>query len=51
MKLGYSTNAFVKYPLFDAIDLIAKLGFGGVEIMADRPHLSPGLGSRRPHPA
>jgi sugar phosphate isomerase/epimerase len=41
LKLGYSTNAFVKYPLFDAIDLIAKLGFGGVEIMADRPHLYP----------
>ncbi len=41
MKLGYSTNAFVKYPLFDAIDMIAKLGFGGVEIMADRPHLYP----------
>ena len=41
MKLGYSTNAFVNYPLFDAIDMIAKLGFGGVEIMADRPHLYP----------
>jgi sugar phosphate isomerase/epimerase len=41
LKLGYSTNAFVNYPLFDAIDMIAKLGFGGVEIMADRPHLYP----------
>jgi sugar phosphate isomerase/epimerase len=41
LKLGYSTNAFVNYPLFDTIDMIAKLGFGGVEIMADRPHLYP----------
>jgi sugar phosphate isomerase/epimerase len=41
LKLGYSTNAFVNYPLFDAIDKIAGLGFGGVEIMADRPHLYP----------
>jgi sugar phosphate isomerase/epimerase len=41
LKLGYSTNAFVNYSLFDAIDLIAKLGFGGIEIMADRPHLYP----------
>jgi sugar phosphate isomerase/epimerase len=31
----------VNYPLFDAIDMIAGLGFGGVEIMADRPHLYP----------
>jgi sugar phosphate isomerase/epimerase len=41
LKLGYSTNAFVKYPLSHAIDMIAHLGFGGVEIMADRPHLYP----------
>jgi sugar phosphate isomerase/epimerase len=41
LKLGYSTNAFVNYPLFDAIDMIAGLGFGGVEVMADRPHLYP----------
>jgi sugar phosphate isomerase/epimerase len=41
LKLGYSTNAFVNYPLFDAIEMIAGLGFGGVEIMADRPHLYP----------
>ena len=41
MKFGYSTNAFVNYSLFDAVDMIAELGFGGVEIMADRPHLYP----------
>ena len=41
MKFGYSTNAFVGGSLFDAVDQIASLGFGGVEIMGDRPHLYP----------
>ncbi|NLN60765.1 MAG: sugar phosphate isomerase/epimerase [Deltaproteobacteria bacterium] len=41
MKLGYSTNAFVRGSLFDAVDDIAELGFGGIEIMGDRPHLYP----------
>lgn len=41
MKLGYSTNAFVKMSLFNAIKQIADLGFGGIEIMGDRPHLYP----------
>lgn len=41
MKLGYSTNAFVKVSLFDAVEQITDLGFGGIEIMGDRPHLYP----------
>ena len=41
MVFGYSTNAFVKYNLFEAVEKIAALGFAGVEIMADRPHLYP----------
>ena len=41
MVFGYSTNAFVKFPLIDAVARIARLGFKGVEIMADRPHLYP----------
>ena len=41
MVFGYSTNAFVKYRLVDAVARIARLGFKGVEIMADRPHLYP----------
>lgn len=41
MVLGYSTNAFVKFSLTEAIERIARLGFGGVEIMGDRPHLFP----------
>lgn len=41
MYFGYSTNAFVKFSLNQAIEKIAALGFKAVEIMADRPHLYP----------
>lgn len=41
MIFGYSTNAFVKYSLLDSFDRIARLGFAGVEIMCDQPHLYP----------
>ncbi|MDF1590168.1 MAG: sugar phosphate isomerase/epimerase [Desulfobacterales bacterium] len=41
MRFGYSTNAFVKFSLPEAIQKIAGLDFRAVEIMADRPHLYP----------
>ena len=41
MILGYSTNAFVKYSPTTAIEKISELGFNGVELMCDRPHLYP----------
>ncbi len=41
MIFGYSTNAFVKYNLIESIAKIEALGFRGVEIMCDRPHLYP----------
>lgn len=41
MILGYSTNAFTRYGLTQSIEKIADLGFFGVEIMCDRPHLYP----------
>jgi sugar phosphate isomerase/epimerase len=41
MVFGYSTNAFVKFRLVEAVERIARLGFKGLEIMADRPHLYP----------
>jgi sugar phosphate isomerase/epimerase len=41
MTFGYSTNAFVKFSLVESIQRIAALGFAGVEIMADQPHLYP----------
>jgi sugar phosphate isomerase/epimerase len=41
LVFGYSTNAFVKFSLFEAVEKIAQLGFQGIEIMGDRPHLYP----------
>jgi len=41
MRFGYSTNAFVKYSLDEAVEKISQMGFGAVEIMGDRPHLYP----------
>ena len=41
MIFGYSTNAFVKFSLLTAFEKIAGLGFRGLEIMCDRPHLYP----------
>jgi sugar phosphate isomerase/epimerase len=41
MVFGYSTNAFKKFSLSQAIEKIAGIGFKGVEIMGDRPHLYP----------
>ena len=37
MKLGYSSNAYMKYSLTEAIDRIAAIGYQGIEIMADVP--------------
>src|SRR5687768_14220659 len=41
MKLAFSTNAFKKNTLAEAIDAIARVGYAGVEIMADVPHAYP----------
>jgi len=41
MVFAYSTNAFVKFSLVESLEKIAGLGFRGVEIMGDRPHLYP----------
>jgi sugar phosphate isomerase/epimerase len=41
MIFAYSTNAFVKFSVFESLEKIAGLGFRGVEIMGDRPHLYP----------
>lgn len=41
MVFGYSTNSFKKFSLIESIEKIARLGFKGVEIMCDRPHLYP----------
>ena len=41
MKLAFSTNAFKKYSLEDSIRRISKIGYEGVEILADIPHAYP----------
>ena len=41
MKLAFSTNAFTRFSLFDAINAIKEAGYAGVEILADVPHAYP----------
>ncbi len=40
-RLAFSTNAFKKTTVFDAIDSIANVGYAGCELMADQPHFTP----------
>ena len=40
-KLAFSTNAFKKNTLGEAIDFIGDIGYGGVELMADLHHAYP----------
>jgi protein FrlC len=42
MKLAFSTNAYTRHPLADALKGIKAAGFEGVEILADEPHAYPG---------
>lgn len=39
MRLAFSTNAFVRFSVIEALERIASLGYEGVEILADTPHL------------
>lgn len=41
MKLAFSTNAYTRFPLVDALRGIRRAGFSGVEILADEPHAYP----------
>ena len=41
MKLAFSTNAYTRFGVIEAIRDIAEAGFGGVEILADVPHAYP----------
>lgn len=43
MKLAFSTNAYTRFPLLDALRGIKEAGFAGVEILADVPHAYPPL--------
>ncbi|MBI3267844.1 MAG: sugar phosphate isomerase/epimerase [Planctomycetes bacterium] len=42
-RFAYSSNAFTRTDLASAIEAVARLGFEGIEILADRPHLDPNL--------
>lgn len=41
IRLAFSTNAFKKNTLTEAVESIADIGYAGVEIMADLPHALP----------
>ena len=41
MKLAFSTNAYTRHSLVDALRGIKRAGFEGVEILADAPHAYP----------
>ncbi len=41
MKLAFSTNAYLKFPLEQALERIKAIGYEGVELLADVPHLWP----------
>jgi sugar phosphate isomerase/epimerase len=47
IELAFSTNAFKKNTLSEAIDSIADIGYGAVEVMADVPHALPARFDRR----
>lgn len=41
MKLAFSTNAYLKHPFDEAAARIARLGYQGLELLADVPHAWP----------
>ncbi len=41
MKLAYSSNAYRRWSLLEAIERVARCGYEAVEIMADEPHVWP----------
>jgi sugar phosphate isomerase/epimerase len=41
MKLAFSSNAYLRYPIEETIARIASLGYRGIELLADVPHAWP----------
>lgn len=41
MNIAFSTNAYLKFSFREAVTRLARLGYQGVEIMADVPHAWP----------
>lgn len=47
VRLAFSTNAFKKNTLAEAVEAISDIGYAGVEIMADEPHAYPARFNRQ----
>lgn len=41
MQFAFSTNAFRQYDLAESIGILADIGYDGVELLFDQPHLYP----------
>lgn len=41
MKLAFSSNAYLRYPIEETIARVASLGYTGIELLADVPHAWP----------
>jgi sugar phosphate isomerase/epimerase len=41
MKLAFSSNAYLRYPIEETIARVAALGYTGIELLADVPHAWP----------
>jgi sugar phosphate isomerase/epimerase len=41
MRLAYSSNAYLHFPVDEAIARVAALGYAGIELLADVPHAWP----------
>lgn len=39
MKISFSSNAYTNYNVFDAIRSVSKIGYSGIELLIDTPHL------------
>jgi len=47
MKLAYSSNAYRRWSLLEAIERVAGCGYEAIEIMADEPHVWPATATDR----
>ena len=41
MQLAFSSNAYLRFPVEEAIRRVAEIGYAGIEILADVPHAWP----------
>lgn len=41
MKFGFSANAFREYGPIETIEIVADMGYDGIELLFDQPHLYP----------